>query len=307
MPDDDKMLIVPLGEESKIITQTIANDTARKILELLAESAMSTSGIAKKLDIPLTTAQYNIEKLMEAGLVVVEKTKYSEKGREVKLYAPAKRMIVLVPRGNSSQSLIDALKKYLVLLPVAAAASLLVEVVMQLRNTASVVTDLATGGVPMMSKSAGEANDSVRALTFTNNYGNGLGTQSSAPLPDVAPALENATSQLATGSVSGRIATGNTTAGMPNGYEAIANASAPQADGSSVAMMAPAPTGTTAGADQALWAQHTQSVPPTGASQSLLPADLLNHWGLWFFIGCLLIISILVVYEVYTRRKAGKK
>jgi DNA-binding transcriptional ArsR family regulator len=90
---DDVLLVLPLGEESKLITQTIANDTARQILELLADGALSTSAIAKTLDIPLTTAQYNVEKLIEAKLVVVEKTRYSEKGREVKLYAPARRMI----------------------------------------------------------------------------------------------------------------------------------------------------------------------------------------------------------------------
>src|SRR5512138_200479 len=133
---DDKLLVLPIGEESKLITQTIANDTARQILELLAEGAMSTSAIARKLDIPLTTAQYNVEKLIEAKLVVVEKTKYSEKGREVKLYAPAKRMIVLVPANTSRQAVLDVLKKYLVLLPVAGFVALLVELAMGLRNGA---------------------------------------------------------------------------------------------------------------------------------------------------------------------------
>ena len=97
MSDDDKLLVIPLGEESKTITQTISNDTAMRILDLLAETPLSTSAIAKRLDIPLTTAQYNMEKLIEAGLAKVDKTKYSEKGREVKLYAPARRFIVIVP------------------------------------------------------------------------------------------------------------------------------------------------------------------------------------------------------------------
>ncbi|MCD1294605.1 ArsR family transcriptional regulator [Methanocella sp. CWC-04] len=134
MADDDKLLVVPLGSESKNITQIISNDTARSILELLAESPMSTSAIAKKLDIPLTTAQYNVEKLIEAGLVKIERTKYSEKGREVKLYSAAKRYIVLVPEKTPSQAVIDAIKKYLVLLPIAAVLSIIVEYFVPLKD-----------------------------------------------------------------------------------------------------------------------------------------------------------------------------
>ena len=133
---DEKLLVLPLGEESKLITQTIANDTARQILELLADGALSTSAIAKKLEIPLTTAQYNVEKLIEAKLVVVEKTKYSEKGRQVKLYAPAKRMIVLVPANTPRQAVMDVLRKYLVLVPIAGFLALLVELAMQLKGGA---------------------------------------------------------------------------------------------------------------------------------------------------------------------------
>ena len=138
MADDDKrddvLLVLPLGEESKQITQTIANDTARQILELLADGALSTSAIAKKLEIPLTTAQYNVEKLIDAKLVVVEKTKYSEKGREVKLYAPARRMIVLVPANTSRQAVMDVLKRYLVLVPMAGFVALMVELAMAFLN-----------------------------------------------------------------------------------------------------------------------------------------------------------------------------
>jgi predicted transcriptional regulator len=127
MADDDKFLIVPMGKESKAITQVISNDTAMQVMDLLAEGPMSTSIVAEKLSIPLTTAQYNIEKLMESGLVKIEKTKYSEKGREVKLYRASRRLIMIVPEKAGSQAIIDAIKKYILLVPVAAALSLAVE------------------------------------------------------------------------------------------------------------------------------------------------------------------------------------
>jgi len=314
MPEDDKMLIVPLGgDESKTITQAIANDTARKILELLAESAMSTSSIAKKLDIPLTTVQYNIEKLMEAGLVIVEKTKYSEKGREVKMYAPAKRMIVLVPKTASSQSLIDALKKYFVLLPIAAVAALFIEVAMQLRNGASILGAKLPGGEDLSTyKSAGDAGDSLMMATMNNTYNyddRGIGAMpASAPVHETAGWANNATDGVAsTGSVSGLLPTGNTGEGLSNSYTAIVNASNNSEAYSSIPVAAVPPVPGAKAADPTMLTQHAPPVPDTSTVQGLIPTDLLNHWSLWFFVGCLLMISILVVYELYNRRKTGKK
>jgi predicted transcriptional regulator len=288
MPEDDKMLILPLGEESKIITQTIANDTARHILELLAETPMSTSNIAKKLDIPLTTAQYNIEKLMEAGLVVIEKTKYSEKGREVKMYAPAKRMIVLVPKTGSSQSLIDALKKYLVLLPIAAIASLFVEVAMQLRNGAGILGGklMSDGTYSATQSGSGEAGDPLMMATMNNTWENSAASTPqvpvSAPVPGATVTPDNIV-QPTISFYSPQNATADAiekTVGATGDFASRA--------GDTLTNLPPAPP-----AD-------------TGIAQSIIPFDLLNHWGLWFLTGCLLIIGIMVAYDLYSRRKAKK-
>jgi predicted transcriptional regulator len=127
MADDEKFLVVPLGKKSKAITQTVSNDTAMEIMELLAEGPMSTSNVAEKLGIPLTTAQYNIEKLMEADLVKVARTKYSEKGREVKLYEAMNRAIIILPGKSGTGALMDALKRYLIILPVAIVMAFVVE------------------------------------------------------------------------------------------------------------------------------------------------------------------------------------
>ncbi|HTY91698.1 MAG TPA: winged helix-turn-helix domain-containing protein [Methanocella sp.] len=135
MADNEKFLVVPLGKESKAITQTVSNDTAMEIMELLAEGPMSTSGVAEKLSIPLTTAQYNIEKLMDAGLVKIARTKYSEKGREVKLYEAMNRAIIILPGKSGTGAVMDALKRYILVLPVVALASLAVEYLVPLTQT----------------------------------------------------------------------------------------------------------------------------------------------------------------------------
>jgi len=124
---DEKLLILPLGNESKKITQVISNDTARQIIELLADSALSASDISERLHAPLTTITYNLENLENVGLVKVERIKYSEKGREVKIYAPVRKLIVIVPEKTERKSVADILNKYLGIILASVLASSLIE------------------------------------------------------------------------------------------------------------------------------------------------------------------------------------
>jgi DNA-binding transcriptional ArsR family regulator len=124
---DEKLLILPLGEESKKITQVISNDTARQILELLADAPLCASDIAQRLQAPLTTITYNLENLESVGLIKVEKIKYSEKGREVKIYAPVRKLIVLVPEKTDRKSVVDMLRKYMGVIMAAVLASSFIE------------------------------------------------------------------------------------------------------------------------------------------------------------------------------------
>jgi predicted transcriptional regulator len=74
--EDEKLLILPLNDKnSKKLSQIISNDTARNVLEAIASQSLSASRIAKKLSIPLTTVQYNLDKLSDAGLVSCQSCK----------------------------------------------------------------------------------------------------------------------------------------------------------------------------------------------------------------------------------------
>ncbi|MDP3103491.1 MAG: helix-turn-helix domain-containing protein [Candidatus Methanoperedens sp.] len=126
-PGDEKLLILPLGEESKKITQVISNDMARKILELLADAPLSASDIAERLATPLTTIVYNLENLESVGLIKVERIKYSEKGREVRIYAPVRKLIVIVPEKTDRKSITDILRKYVGVVLAAVLASSIIE------------------------------------------------------------------------------------------------------------------------------------------------------------------------------------
>jgi predicted transcriptional regulator len=177
MADDEKFLVVPLGKKSKAITQTVSNDTAMEIMELLAEGPMSTSKVAEKLGIPLTTAQYNIEKLMESALVKIAKTKYSEKGREVKLYEAMNRAIIILPGKSGTSAVMDALKRYLILLPVAILVSLAVEYLLPLYQGISYMSSDAS------EKSFVSAGGQQPLLNAVNS------TLAAAPMPTEMPVM----------------------------------------------------------------------------------------------------------------------
>jgi DNA-binding transcriptional ArsR family regulator len=126
--EDEKLLILPLNDKnSKKITQIISNDTARNILEAIASDPLSASLIAEKLRIPLSTVQYNLEKLNDAGLVKVERTKYSEKMKHVKIYAPQRKFVVIVPEKTNRKDVIATLKRYLTVIFFAVAGSGIIE------------------------------------------------------------------------------------------------------------------------------------------------------------------------------------
>ena len=125
---DEKLLILPLNDKnSKKISQIISNDTARNILEAIASQPLSASEIAEKLSIPLTTVQYNLERLNDAGLAKVERTKYSKKMKNMKIYAPQRKFVVIVPEKTDRKNVIAALKRYLTVIFFAVVGSGMIE------------------------------------------------------------------------------------------------------------------------------------------------------------------------------------
>ena len=115
MEQDSRILVLPVNGESRKITQILSNGTSLKILELLGEKSMSATNIADKLNLPLTTVKYNLDSLVESDLIKVKQIKWSQKGRQVKIYESVEKLIVLVPSKSSIDriSIINILQKYI--------------------------------------------------------------------------------------------------------------------------------------------------------------------------------------------------
>ena len=82
-----------------LVAEALSNKTCVKILDLLSTQEITASDIALKLDIPLNTTCYNLEKLINAGLV--EKSSnffWSVKGKKTPVYRVANRKIIISPK-----------------------------------------------------------------------------------------------------------------------------------------------------------------------------------------------------------------
>jgi DNA-binding transcriptional ArsR family regulator len=126
---DPVLLLEPGDERAQKIAKAMSSQTANDVLTLLGDGAKSLTDITEKLGIPLTTSKYHIENLLDAGLIFVVDTKYSVKGREIKLYSLTNQLVIVAPRHANVRSL---LLKYASLFAVVIAGSLGITVIMPL-------------------------------------------------------------------------------------------------------------------------------------------------------------------------------
>ena len=103
---DDVVILEPGDERAQKISKAMGSQTASDILQLLAEKQKSLTEITERLSIPLTTAKYHIENLLDAGLISVAETRYSVKGREIKIYSLTNQLLIVAPRTSNVRSLL---------------------------------------------------------------------------------------------------------------------------------------------------------------------------------------------------------
>jgi DNA-binding transcriptional ArsR family regulator len=90
----------------------LSNKTAKKILASL-DKRKPTSQIAKDLNLPLTTVDYNISQLEKAGLIKSGYYKWSKRGNKMKLYEPSGEILIYAPE-EKQMAIVEALNKFVV-------------------------------------------------------------------------------------------------------------------------------------------------------------------------------------------------
>jgi DNA-binding transcriptional ArsR family regulator len=121
--------VVGLDDEATgDVLAAISSDTARRLLAALHEEPDTASGLAERVDTSLGNATYHLGRMSEAGLLEVIDTVYSEKGREMRVYAPADRpLVVIAGDDDETTGLRERLARLLGAVGALAAGSLAVE------------------------------------------------------------------------------------------------------------------------------------------------------------------------------------
>ncbi|WP_251342991.1 ArsR/SmtB family transcription factor [Haloplanus halophilus] len=116
------------SEDADDLLSALSSDTAREVLATLHDEPDTPARVAERVDTSLQNAQYHLGNLEEAGLIEVIDTAYSEKGREMNVYAPADRpLVVFAGSEDESSGLESALKRLLGAVGLLGVASLLVQ------------------------------------------------------------------------------------------------------------------------------------------------------------------------------------
>jgi DNA-binding transcriptional ArsR family regulator len=107
--DNEPRVLHPGDPEAQALARAIASPTAGEIIQALGDEPMTASALSARLEIPITTAAYHLEHLVEAGVIEVTETRWSRKGREQKVYRLVDRVVIVSPAREDLRSL---LRKY---------------------------------------------------------------------------------------------------------------------------------------------------------------------------------------------------
>lgn len=279
---DSKVLVLPVNGESRKITQILSNETSLKILELLGKKSMSATNIAEELELPLTTVKYNLDSLIESDLIKIKQIKWSKKGRQVKIYESVDKLIVLVPSKSSIDklSLVSLLQKYLGVIGAAFFAAAGIEYFSAYMQAKRIID--ATAPLRMrITEIPDESSPEQMALGI--NESNNIS-------PKIA--LDQQVSEGASNASSEALEAG--AGNLSSGMEAD-----PIQGVSEVPMSAPEGLDSVQGVSSI----SSEGLVHVGGIRELY--DTLSlHPGFWFLLGCIFIVVLLIVREVYYKKRS---
>lgn len=171
---EEKYLLFSLEDEkSKKLGEVISNSTCKKIVNLLAEREMSETEIAGEMGIPINTVDYNIKKLVSAGIIEKAKHWWSVKGKRIEMYKVANKLIVISPKKSNVYSKLKGI------VPVVAISGIMTLFVSWyykfqsqsykvVESVSQEAADLATKVMPASSSSSGGVSEAANFISKTS-------------------------------------------------------------------------------------------------------------------------------------------
>lgn len=121
VPAGEVVVLQPGDERAQKIGKAIASQSANDILHALQERPKTAGDLASALSMPMGTVKYHLENLLDAGLLEVRETRYSVKGRQIKVYGIKDQLLIVAPRVQNIRSI---LLKYATLFGIIVLASI---------------------------------------------------------------------------------------------------------------------------------------------------------------------------------------
>ncbi|HOW15526.1 helix-turn-helix domain-containing protein [Methanosarcina sp.] len=291
---DNRVLVLPVNGDSRKITQILSNETSLKILELLGKKSMSATNIAEELKLPLTTVKYNLDSLVESDLIKVKQIKWSQKGRQVKIYESMEKLIVLVPSRNSIDrpSIISLLQKYIGVIGAAVFAAAGIEYLSAYLRAKRIIDATA----PLRMGVTGPANETYPEATIMKNVQDeNLSPKALSPDSALEQPVEE---EMAAESSEGFASDDAMESSGAENLSSEMGTTTMDADSTEV----PVPEELDAG-------QGIPPVPPEGITHlggiHGIYDTLSLHPGVWFLFGCIFVIFLVIVREVYYKKKTN--
>jgi DNA-binding transcriptional ArsR family regulator len=103
---EDIIVLEPGDERAQKIGRAISSQTASDILHLISEEPRTASELTDALQIPMSTIKYHLDNLLSAGLLEIRETRYSVKGREIKVYAVRNQLVIVAPKLANIRSIL---------------------------------------------------------------------------------------------------------------------------------------------------------------------------------------------------------
>jgi DNA-binding transcriptional ArsR family regulator len=99
-------------EDTEQLIASLSSETARSLLSALHESPATASDLSEEVETSLQNVRHHLDNLREAGVIEVADTRYSVKGREMKVYAPARdSLVVCVGSEEARERFLDSLSR----------------------------------------------------------------------------------------------------------------------------------------------------------------------------------------------------
>lgn len=184
MTEKKEVRIVERGSpDALLISKAMSSPTAAELLDSLAAGPKTASELETETHYPLPTIQYHINNLLSANLIEVAGTRYSEKGRKMKIYAASDTLLVISPKLTTAEQIKPVLRRYGI--PIAGVSAVCTAGLIAINRLlagmersapATFTTPVQTAAAPLPVMKTALFSDAAKI------------TDASAPIPAVSPA-----------------------------------------------------------------------------------------------------------------------